>query len=116
MDDELAATLGLITYEHPQQTRTIKWCEGHWAELMFALKDRGLGDKIAQDTDALNEKFMKGELDPCWEAHNMLNFAALNMFGPDKIVEENAGCPVCTFANITQHMADLMAMKHGEAH
>lgn len=115
MDEEVVPVAEPIVVS-PPETRLIKWCDGHWAELMFALKDRGLAPKIAQDADALNEKFMKGEVDPCWEAHQMLNFAALNMFGPDKIIKENAGCPVCTFANIIQHMADLMAIKHQETH
>ena len=35
---------------------------------------------------------------------------------PSKVCEENNGCPVCAFANITQHAADLMAMKFLEAH
>lgn len=98
------------------QPRVIKWCEGHWAELMFALKDRGLSPKIAQDADALNEKFLKGEVDPCWEAHSSINMGALELFGPDKIIDENGGCPVCAFANIVQHIADVMTIKHGETH
>ena len=103
--------------QEPQQhLRAIKWCDGHWAQLMFALKDRGLEDQIAPDADALNEKFLRGELDPCWEACNMINMGALEIFGPDKIIEENDGCPVCAFANIIQHAADLMAQKYGSAH
>jgi hypothetical protein len=95
------------------QLRTIKWCAGHWAELMFALKDRGLEDQIAGDADELTAKFQRGELDPCWEGTNIINVGALEIFGPDKIVEENDGCPVCAFANIIRHVGDLMARKYG---
>ncbi len=94
--------------------RQIQWCDGHWAELMFALRDRGLEGQIAQTTEELNAKFAAGELDPCWEAFNMINMAALEIFGPDKIVQENGGCPVCAFANIAQHVADLMHSKYGK--
>ena len=96
--------------------RAIKWCDGHWAELMFALKDRGLEDKIAPDAEALTEKFLSGDLDPCWEGSNMINMGALEIFGPDKIIKENSGCPVCAFANIVQHVSDLMAAKYGSSH
>jgi hypothetical protein len=100
-------------HEPVQHLKAIKWCDGHWAELMFALRERGLGDQIAEDTEALNEKFVRGELDPCWEGCNMINMGALEIFGPDKIIEENAGCPVCAFANIVRHVGDLMARKYG---
>ena len=96
------------------ELRSIQWCDGHWAELMFALKDRGLEDQIAETSEQLNAKFAAGELDPCWEACNMINMGALEIFGPEKIVEENNGCPVCAFANITQHAADLMHRKYGK--
>jgi hypothetical protein len=93
--------------------RQIRWCEGHWAELLNALRDRGLQEQIAGSIEELNEKFREGDLDPCWEACNMINMGALEIFGPDRVVEENAGCPVCAFANITQHAADLMHGKYG---
>ena len=102
-------------HEPVEHLRAIKWCDGHWAELMFALKDRGLEDQIAPDADALTSKFIRGELDPCWEASNMINMGALECFGPDKIITENAGCPVCAWANIIQYVGDLMATKYGRA-
>jgi hypothetical protein len=107
--------LDIPTMQLPEASdlRCIKWCDGHWAELMFALKDRGLEDQIAETSDELNAKFASGKLDPCWEACNMINMGALEIFGPDKIVEENAGCPVCAFANIVQHVGDLMVAKYG---
>ena len=78
----------LIPEEVPQ-ARMIKWCEGHWAELMFALKDRGLADQIAQSHEELNEKLIQGAGDPCWDACNMVNMGAMEIFGADKIVTEN---------------------------
>ncbi len=72
-----------FVHEPTEHLRAIKWCDGHWAELMFALKDRGLEDQIAPDADALTAKFIRGELDPCWEASNMINM------GQFLIIEEN---------------------------
>ncbi len=95
------------------ELRSIKWCDGHWAELMYALKDRGLEDQIAETAEQLNAKFAAGELDPCWEACNMINMGAIEIFGPERIVEENAGCPVCAFSNVITFSADLMHGKYG---
>jgi len=116
--DEKPLILDVPTVELPEgcDLRRIKWCEGHWSELMFALKDRGLEDQIAETAEELNAKFVNGELDPCWEACNMINMGALEIFGPDKITAENAGCPVCAFANIIQHAGDLMHAKYGSTH
>jgi hypothetical protein len=100
-------------HEPVQHLKAIKWCDGHWAELMFALRERGLDKQIAEDAEELNAKFVRGELDPCWEGTNMINMGALEIFGPDRIIKENAGCPVCAFANIIPHVADLMARKYG---
>ena len=47
---------------------------------------------------------------------NMINMGALECFGPDKVIGENAGCPVCAFANMVQHICDLMAAKYGSSH
>ena len=105
-----------ITPEEVSRVRTIKWCEGHWAELMFALKDRGLGDQIAGSPEELNEKLIQGAGDPCWDACNMINMGAMDIFGVDKIIGENNGCPVCTFANMVQHAADIVAQKFGSIH
>lgn len=108
-----------VTYSEPESVeplRSIKWCDGHWAELLFALRERGLEDQIAEDADELTQKFVRGELDPCWEGSNMINMGALEIFGPDRIVEENDGCPVCAFANIVPHVGDLMARKYGTSH
>ncbi len=118
MDSGEAILLDIPTMDLPEgcDLKRIKWCEGHWAELMFALKDRGLDDQIAATADELNAKFATGELDPCWEACNMLNMGALEIFGPDRVVAENDGCPVCAFANIIQHAADIMHTKYGSTH
>lgn len=113
--DEKAILLDVPTMEVPEgcDLKRIRWCDGHWADLMFALKDRGLEDQIAETSEELNAKFAAGDLDPCWEACNMINMGALEIFGPDRVIEENAGCPVCAFANIVQHAADLMHTKYG---
>ena len=103
-------------HEPVEHLKAIKWCDGHWAELMFALKDRNLDDQIAESPDELDQKFVRGELDPCWEACNMINMGALEIFGPDRIIEEHKGCPVCSFTQIVGHVADLMALKYGNSH
>ena len=105
-----------VAPEEVEPLRSIKWCDGHWAELMFSLREHGLGDQIAEDAEELTAKFVRGELDPCWESSNMINMGALEIFGPDRIMEENAGCPVCAFANIIPHVGDLMVRKYGTSH
>ena len=96
-------------------THAIKWCEGHWQELLFALRERGLDDQISDTPDELNAKLAAGDMDPCWEACNLINMGALECFGPEVVVSSNAGCPVCAFANITTHMSDVMAAKYRSA-
>jgi hypothetical protein len=113
VDKTLVLDVPTMSLPENSDLRAIKWCDGHWADLMFALKDRGLEDQIAGTAEELNAKFAAGELDPCWEASNMINMGAIEIFGPDKITEENAGCPVCAFANIVQHAGDLMHGKYG---
>lgn len=102
-----------FVHDPVEHLKAIHWCDGHWAELMFSLRDRGLEDQIAEDAETLNQKFVRGELDPCWEACNMINMGALEIFGPDRIIDENNGCPVCSFANIIPHVSDLMVRKYG---
>ena len=94
----------------------IKWCDGHWSELMLALQDRGLTDQIASTHEELNEKLVAGRGDPCWEAFNLGNIGGLQTFGIEKILGENAGCPVCAFSNMVSHLADLVTVKYGESH
>lgn len=112
-EDPIKPDIPVFIHEPQQHLRAIKWCDGHWAELMFALKDRGLEAQIAGSAEELNDKFVRGEMDPCWEGMNMVNMGALECFGPRKVIDESNGCPVCSFANIIQHIADLMAQKHG---
>ena len=83
---------------------------------MFALRDRGLGDQIAPSSEELNAKFLRGEIDPCWEACKIVNLGAVEIFGAAKIVGESGGCPVCAFANIVQHAADIVTIAHTGAH
>jgi hypothetical protein len=83
---------------------------------MHSLNDRGLGGLISPTSEELNEKLMRGDTDPCWDACNMINIGAFEIFGAEKVLEENNGCPVCAFANIVQHAADLMVIEHGVTH
>ena len=105
-----------IVSEKLKHARTIKWCEGHWSRLMFALKDRGLGEQIASTPEELNERLGQGLGDPCWDACSMINIGAIEIFGADKIVTESAGCPACAFANMIEHAADIAAQTHGDPH
>lgn len=95
---------------------TIKWCQDHWSELMYALQDRGLGDEIAQSDEVLNAKLAEGKGDPCWDAFSAVNVGAMQIFGPAKIVEEYGGCPACAFKNVVQHAADLVTPKYRSPH
>lgn len=100
--------------EEPQ--RKITWCQGHWAELYRAFETRGFADQISQSQEELDGKFQRGEMDPLWEACQMVNVGAIELFGIDFIVEENAGCPLCAFANMAQYVADVVTSKHGVTH
>ncbi len=113
---DLKLDIPYFIHEPVDHLKAITWCDGHWAELMFSLRERGLEDQIAEDAETLTAKFVRGELDPCWEASNMINMGALEIFGPDRIIDENNGCPVCSFANIVAHVSDLMVRKYGSAH
>ena len=114
MDEPIKLDVPYFMEGPVEHLKAIKWCDGHWTEYMLALRARGLEDQIAADAEELNQKFVRGELDPCWEGCNMINMGALEIFGPDKILNENNGCPVCAFANIIQHVSDLMAGKYGK--
>lgn len=113
-DSPIKLNIPDVLAEPQQHLRVIKWCAGHWAELNRALTERGL--EIATDPEDLNAKFLRGEMDPCWEACNMINVGAFEIFGVDKVLQENAGCPLCAFANMAQHVADVIFLKHNEAH
>lgn len=112
-DPPVKLEIPIFAHEPQQHLRALQWCDGHWTELVTSLHARGLEHLISRDADELTQKFLKDELDPCWEATNMINMGALECFGVQRVIEENAGCPVCSFANIIQHIADLMAQKHG---
>jgi hypothetical protein len=83
---------------------------------MHSLNERGLGSMIAPSAEELNAKLVRGDSDPCWDACTMINVGAFEIFGADKVIEENNGCPVCAFANIVEHAADIMVMQHGVPH
>ena len=89
--------------------RAIEWCESHWGKLLSGLHARGLGRLISGSAEELTEKLQMGDTDPCWEACNMVNMAAMQIFGPNKIIDEHGGCPACAFTHVTDHVADIMA-------
>ena len=107
----------LLDFTPPQEEPLrIKWCDGHWADLIFALKDRGLGEEIAETPEELNESLINGKGDPCWDAASYINMGAVEIFGAEKVVKQYGGCPVCAFANIVQHAADIAKNKRGVTH
>lgn len=93
----------------------INWCRDHWANLMYGLQDRGLGALISPSRELLQEKFDKGELDPCYEGTMALNIAALQFFTPQTLLNKYKGCPICAFSDITNHVCDGMAKKFTES-
>lgn len=111
-----ASHVGETPPELPTPQNTITWCKGHWAQLMFALQDRGLSSQISDSDEALTAKFIAGERDPCYEAFNRINVAALEVFGIDKIINQFHGCPACAFANIIDHVADIVRIEEGGSH
>ena len=114
---EHTSTLDFQPTDEPvEPPKVIKWCDGHWTELLTTLNDRGFGDQISADPEELRAKFLRGEIDPCWEACSIINTGAFEIFGANKIVGENGGCPVCAFANIVQHAADIISISHGDTH
>lgn len=115
-DGSVKLDIPYFRHEPQQHVRAVKWCDGHWTALMFALNDRNLGSKIARSVEERNERFARGETDPCWDACNMINIGALQIFGVERILGENAGCPACAFANIIEFAADNVALKYGETH
>ena len=99
-----------------QRPQLLKWCDGHWASLMESLRTRGLDEHISKTQDELNERLARGDMDPCFEAFSIVNTGAFQIFGAEKVVKGNNGCPACAFANIVDHAADLMLTKHGDPH
>lgn len=103
--------------EEPQRhLQSIKWCDKHWADLMFSLNERNFSNQIAPDADALTQKFLRGEYDPCWDVCNRINQGALQLFGPNTIVHEHKGCPVCAFNNIIGYVSDIIVVERGSTH
>lgn len=93
------------------QSVQVKYCQAHYDELCRALLERQLGEYIAETQEALIEKLVAGEMDPCLEASNAITGGALSMFGPEIIIA-HGGCPVCTFSSIITHVADHIAVKY----
>lgn len=94
----------------------IKWCDGHWANLMFALKDQGLDQFVSPNKEILGQRLAEGLGDPCWQAFTNVNMAALQVFGPQKITERFHGCPVCAFSAIAEHAAESIAPSYLRKH
>ncbi len=98
----------------PEPSVQIVYCQAHYDELVFALCERQLSQDIAQTPDELIQKLSTGQMDPALEASNAITSAALSTFGPAAVIE-SGGCPVCSFQNITSHVADHIAIKYRKA-
>ncbi len=83
---------------------------------MYGLQDHGLGDQIAADRQALNDKFAKGESDPCFEVETVINIAALQFFTPQVLLTSFGGCPICAFNNVLDRVIDQIAIKYKKVH
>ena len=116
MTDILQIDIPYFVDEPQRHVHVIKWCPKHWADLMHALNERGFGNQIAPDADALTEKFLLGEYDPCWDACNRINTGAMQLFGPQKVSQEHKGCPICAFNHIVDHVTDMIVIEHGSSH
>ena len=55
MDDQPPVKLDVPYFLHDpvEHMRAIKWCEGHWTELITALRSRGLESQIAESAEAI---------------------------------------------------------------
>ena len=89
----------------------IKYCQNHYDELIFALTERGMGNQLCENAGQLAEKLQSGKMDPGLEASTAITQAAMSMFGPE-ILLNNDGCPVCAIYNVITHVADHMATKY----
>jgi hypothetical protein len=77
----------------------------------MALLERQLSEQISQTQEELIKKLQKGQQDPLLESSNAITSASLQMFGPE-VVLNSGGCPVCTFKDVINHVADAMAVKY----
>ena len=82
----------------------LEWCDVHWTDMTTKLLQRGLQGSYDVGYD----------MNPLQEANLRVTHAALQMFGPHVIVHQHAGCPVCAFQHINEHVADHLAMKYKE--
>ena len=65
MGDDIKLDIPVFINEPQQHLQSIKWCEGHWTELMKALYAHGLEDRISASAEELTAKFLREEIDPC---------------------------------------------------
>ena len=70
MGDREAVLLDIPAMSLPEagDLKCIKWCEGHWAELMFALKDRGLDDQLPQQPMTSSLTSVNFSTEPSWSS------------------------------------------------
>lgn len=104
-------TVGDETVMEQNIVTSIKYCDSHFNELINALMERNLGDKICNTPSELVERLRTGGMDPLLESSNSITTAALHLFGTD-VVLQNGGCPLCTFGAVVSHIADHMATKY----
>ena len=89
----------------------IKYCQGHYDELILALLDRQLEPHISATPEELSEKLQAGKMDAGLEASSAITTGAISLFGPEALLA-NEGCPVCAFHNVIIHVADHLAVKY----
>ena len=94
----------IVTIPLVTQQREVKYCNDHWAQFIWALRDRQL-QEIMENLDGQPEA-------PHIEGSTILTLAALQFFGAQTIFEQHGGCPACAFENIIDHVADSMAVKN----
>ena len=87
----------------------IRWCDQHWANLMFAIKDQGLDQFVAPNKELLGQRLADGLDDPCWAAFMNVNMAAIQVFSIKKIIENYNGCSCCAFAHVAEHTVENLA-------
>ena len=89
----------------------VQYCQEHYDELTTALLNRQLHKHVSKDQEELIDKLQAGKMDALLESSNAITAAALQMFGPHAVTGSE-GCPICTFKNVINHVADHMAMKY----
>ena len=97
--------------EVPVQCTHIEFCGEHYQELMNALLERGLHSHISSCAEEMVDKLEKGVPDVGLEATSAITSSAMQLFGPEHVVQMG-GCPLCAFSKIIDHVADNLAAKY----